>query len=565
MQQLPPLLALLTDLPSPSIPLFLPSPPFPPASFPPPPSPPISLSSPPPSPPISPFDPLASSFRPSIAVIIGVLTTMFSLTFLLLLYAKHCKRHGIGVYDRTDLSLGAASPAPPPPLIHGRNSGVDRAIIDILPTFSFASLHGLKEGLECAVCLSRFDTPDILRLLPKCRHAFHLECVDTWLNSHSTCPLCRNRVEAEDVFLVEDFAAGVKCNINEPARLSGARRPSSAGRNSNAEATAGIQVYVQRDTDNSRVQSSDDSKNNPSRLVSLWKSSSRKLRPGKTPFDQHEFTKRFGHRIIIADALSQRRWSDFLPSDALFLSSHPHIGGQGALERISFGSKLTSSAFAYSPSANSVKNTQALEDNESDANALQQSPRLSAADMSSQYPSSSRTQDTFLSRLSASRKEAAPAAALPSSTDLDVPGRLSSSKIQDMFKSRLSASRKAGAGLLNSSDRDVEAAEEDAKCGKQARGEEKQGIFERQTSFLRRAFAVGRENSSSSSMQLPSYRRSVSEVSGIKRYEEAGKNGAMSSDEEARQWFSIARRTVTWIMGGGKDRPFSHGSGHPGQ
>ncbi|MCO5552595.1 hypothetical protein L7F22_006109 [Adiantum nelumboides] len=559
MQQLPPLLALLTDLPSPSIPLFLPSPPFPPSS-PPPPSPPISLFSPPPLP-TSPFDPLASSFRPSIAVIIGVLTTMFSLTFLLLLYAKHCKRHGIGVYDRTDLSLGAASPAPPPPLIHGRNSGVDRALIDILPTFFFASLHGLKEGLECAVCLSRFDTLDILRLLPKCRHAFHLECVDTWLVSHSTCPLCRNRVEAEDVFLVEDFAAGVKCNIDEPARLSGARRSSSAGRNSNAEATAAIQVYVQRDTDNSRVQSNDDPKNNPSRLMSLWKSSSRKLKHGKTPFDQHEFTKRFGHRIIIADALSQRRWSDFLPSDALFLSSHPHVGGQGALERISVGSRLTSSAFAYSPSANSITNTQALEDNESDANALQRSTGRSAADMSS-HPSSSRTQDSFLSRLSASRKEAA---ALPSSTDSDLPGRLSSSKIQDIFKSRLLASRKAEAGLLNSSHRDVEAAEEDANCGKQARGEEKQGIFERQTSFLRQAFEAGRENSSSSSMQLPSYWRSVSEVSGIKRYEEAGKNGAMSSDEEATQWFSIARRTLIWIMGGGKDRPFSQVTGPLGQ
>ncbi|GFQ06016.1 RING-H2 finger protein atl52, partial [Phtheirospermum japonicum] len=50
---------------------------------------------------------------------------------------------------------------------------------------------GLIEGTECAVCLSEFRENESLRLLPKCRHAFHLPCIDTWLRSQSSCPLCR--------------------------------------------------------------------------------------------------------------------------------------------------------------------------------------------------------------------------------------------------------------------------------------------------------------------------------------------------------------------------------------
>lgn len=49
-------------------------------------------------------------------------------------------------------------------------------------------------GGSCAVCLTEFRDGETLRLLPRCRHAFHRGCIDTWLRAHVNCPLCRSDV-----------------------------------------------------------------------------------------------------------------------------------------------------------------------------------------------------------------------------------------------------------------------------------------------------------------------------------------------------------------------------------
>ncbi|KAM0049664.1 putative chromatin regulator PHD family [Helianthus debilis subsp. tardiflorus] len=48
---------------------------------------------------------------------------------------------------------------------------------------------------ECAVCLSSFEDGQMIRVLPTCKHHFHVECIDKWLESHSSCPICRHEVE----------------------------------------------------------------------------------------------------------------------------------------------------------------------------------------------------------------------------------------------------------------------------------------------------------------------------------------------------------------------------------
>ncbi|KAI3826075.1 hypothetical protein L1987_00117 [Smallanthus sonchifolius] len=127
--------------------------------------------------------------HPSVVIIIGVLCTMFCLSFLILACMKFCN---------SDFTLQAPHVIPIA-RSRSRSTGIDKKAIESLPFFRFSSLKGSKEGLECVVCLSKFEDTELLRLLPKCRHAFHMKCIDQWLESHSTCPLCRYKFDLSDV------------------------------------------------------------------------------------------------------------------------------------------------------------------------------------------------------------------------------------------------------------------------------------------------------------------------------------------------------------------------------
>lgn len=78
-------------------------------------------------------------------------------------------------------------------------SGIDRTLIASLPLCRFPSLEISNLGRDCPICLSKFEDLDILHLLPKCRHVFHISCIDAWLEMNSTCPLCRQDVTAHDI------------------------------------------------------------------------------------------------------------------------------------------------------------------------------------------------------------------------------------------------------------------------------------------------------------------------------------------------------------------------------
>ncbi|XP_073146690.1 RING-H2 finger protein ATL43 [Henckelia pumila] len=277
-------------------------------------------------------------FKPGIAIIVGLLTTIFSITFLLLLYVKHCKR---------DAAYASSSRGHLPSRNH---SGINRKVIESLPMFRFSSLRGQKDGLECAVCLNKFEADEVLRLLPKCKHAFHVECVDTWLEAHSTCPLCRYRVDPEDVLLVLDLhdsrslfnnqesAAVLSPGVAVNTRISG-RHSSAAERGKSMEIIVEDPGEVSRgrvslDSWKSRRkaknesvhsmsgsvgelgkpgQAAEEAENTGRKSVDSWRRKDGQLLVGQN--------HRLEHRIIISTGERRERWSDVQAAELLYLKS----------------------------------------------------------------------------------------------------------------------------------------------------------------------------------------------------------------------------------------------------
>lgn len=127
-----------------------------------------------------------------IALTLTVLVVCF-VAFSIIYLCKYCC---VGVvhtwtFERTASgSLVRLSPVRSPP------RGLEPSLLQSFPTFLYSSVKDLRKdkknySLECAICLFEFEDDSFLRLLTVCCHVFHQECIDLWLGSHKTCPVCR--------------------------------------------------------------------------------------------------------------------------------------------------------------------------------------------------------------------------------------------------------------------------------------------------------------------------------------------------------------------------------------
>jgi E3 ubiquitin-protein ligase EL5 len=165
------------------------------------------------------------------AITVGVIVTVLAMfvLFLIIAFGLCSINYCLNCLDRR--SRGA----PPSPSALGRRRrrqggvavadrsartrGVDPELLRSLPVTVYRAKGASSEAEECAVCLAALEDGEAARFLPRCGHGFHAECVDTWLASHTTCPLCRLTVAKPPAPALPEPANYAASVVNLPASV----------------------------------------------------------------------------------------------------------------------------------------------------------------------------------------------------------------------------------------------------------------------------------------------------------------------------------------------------------
>ncbi|AEE31599.1 unnamed protein product [Arabidopsis thaliana] len=109
----------------------------------------------------------------------------FTFIILFLFYLIYLRR------SSSDLSsLGMRTTFIPGNSLSTIELGLSKELREMLPIVVFKESFTVMDS-QCSVCLGDYQPNDKLQQIPVCKHTFHMDCIDLWLTSHTTCPLCR--------------------------------------------------------------------------------------------------------------------------------------------------------------------------------------------------------------------------------------------------------------------------------------------------------------------------------------------------------------------------------------
>ncbi|XP_052178861.1 RING-H2 finger protein ATL66-like [Diospyros lotus] len=133
-------------------------------------------------------------WNPVVLALVGFFCSIFMVFSYYRILQGHCSRfRGTNQGPRQFLRVEN----PNDPSLQFQSRGLDSYIMHSLPITQFKKKAAEELGqnrTDCAVCLGEFEDGEWLKHLPNCSHVFHVSCIDTWFQTHSSCPLCRSYV-----------------------------------------------------------------------------------------------------------------------------------------------------------------------------------------------------------------------------------------------------------------------------------------------------------------------------------------------------------------------------------
>ncbi|KAK8969327.1 E3 ubiquitin-protein ligase ATL6 [Platanthera guangdongensis] len=246
-------------------------------------------------------NPYNTSVSPALAILVVAIVSSFFLLGFFSVYLRRCTG------DRSSR--------------RGAQKGLDSSVLEAFPTMVYSAVKGQKlgkESLECAVCLCEFEDDDILRLLPRCSHVFHRDCIDIWLASHVTCPVCRSNLS------IERFTLRLPEDLRRELLEAGKLRRS-----------ASFAVFPTRGEGSSRRGYRDGG-------ARMWRSL-RIGRSGRWPFLGRNFSSNGRGETAAAAAAAAAEGSAFGSSKSVRVTPAPLGGVHGGVEKRNYHATSTSS------------------------------------------------------------------------------------------------------------------------------------------------------------------------------------------------------------------------------
>ena len=83
--------------------------------------------------------------------------------------------------------------------LRNRDNPTDQEILNELPETTIDDVNKLDpEKRNCVICLEDFKNGDKATVLP-CIHLFHTLCIQNWLKTQNSCPICKFKLTGENL------------------------------------------------------------------------------------------------------------------------------------------------------------------------------------------------------------------------------------------------------------------------------------------------------------------------------------------------------------------------------